>query len=153
MLGVCYLVRIFKPRKFLNCQAIDIQTYHTTSLRWELLHSIQVCGIVFGCAFFLLLNVIYRSPNWYNYLSIYCAYDTVCTATFGPSLRISDRTRVYIQSKIFCRGVSGHVTRCPCGVWCRGLSTCPCKSAQLLANIFQITWLARSIESRIFLLW
>ena len=25
---------------------------------------------------------------------------------------------------IFCRGVSGFPTDCPCGVWCRGLTTC-----------------------------
>ena len=25
---------------------------------------------------------------------------------------------------IFCRGVSGFATCCPCGVWCRGLTTC-----------------------------
>ena len=25
---------------------------------------------------------------------------------------------------IFCRGVSGFVTDCPCGVWCCGLTTC-----------------------------
>ena len=25
---------------------------------------------------------------------------------------------------IFCRGVSGFATDCPCGVWCRGLNTC-----------------------------
>ena len=25
---------------------------------------------------------------------------------------------------IFCRGVSGFSTDCPCGVWCRGLTTC-----------------------------
>ena len=25
---------------------------------------------------------------------------------------------------IFCRGVSGFATECPCGVWCRGLNTC-----------------------------
>ena len=25
---------------------------------------------------------------------------------------------------IFCRGVSGFATDCPCGVWCRGLITC-----------------------------
>ena len=25
---------------------------------------------------------------------------------------------------IFCRGVSGFTTGCPCGVWCRGLTTC-----------------------------
>ena len=25
---------------------------------------------------------------------------------------------------IFCRGVSGFATDCPCGVWCRGLTSC-----------------------------
>ena len=25
---------------------------------------------------------------------------------------------------IYCRGVSGFATDCPCGVWCRGLTTC-----------------------------
>ena len=25
---------------------------------------------------------------------------------------------------IFCRGVSGFATDCPCSVWCRGLTTC-----------------------------
>ena len=25
---------------------------------------------------------------------------------------------------IFCRGVSGFATDCPCGVWCHGLTTC-----------------------------
>ena len=28
------------------------------------------------------------------------------------------------SSWIFCRGVSGFATDCPCGVWCRGLITC-----------------------------
>ena len=35
---------------------------------------------------------------------------------------------LYITSSystwIFCRGVSGFATDCPCGVWCRGLTTC-----------------------------
>ena len=35
---------------------------------------------------------------------------------------------LYITSSystwIFCRGVSGFSTDCPCGVWCRGLTTC-----------------------------
>ena len=36
--------------------------------------------------------------------------------------------RLYVTSSystwIFCRGVSGFVIDCPCGVWCRGLTTC-----------------------------
>ena len=35
---------------------------------------------------------------------------------------------LYVKSSysiwIFCRGVSGFATDCPCGVWCRGLTTC-----------------------------
>ena len=50
----------------------------------------------------------------------------------GPSLRTPKWTccyethlhRVYILTRIFCRGVSSFVTRCPCGVWGRGLTVC-----------------------------
>ena len=28
------------------------------------------------------------------------------------------------STRIFCRRVSGYATDCPCGVWCRGLTTC-----------------------------
>ena len=28
------------------------------------------------------------------------------------------------STMIFCRGVSGFATDCPCGAWCRGLTTC-----------------------------
>ena len=50
----------------------------------------------------------------------------------GPSFRISDSTwchrTLYVTSSystwMFCRGVSGFATDCPCGVWCRGLTTC-----------------------------
>ena len=35
---------------------------------------------------------------------------------------------IYVTSSystwIFCRGVSGFATDCPCDVWCRGLTTC-----------------------------
>ena len=44
---------------------------------------------------------------------------TVFPGTNGP---------LYVTSSystgIFCRGVSGFATDCPCGVWCRGLTTC-----------------------------
>ena len=29
-----------------------------------------------------------------------------------------------LSTWIFCKGVSGFATDCPCGVWCRGLTTC-----------------------------
>ena len=35
---------------------------------------------------------------------------------------------------IFCRGVSGFATDCPCGVWCRGLTTCSLYVGPLFGN-------------------
>ena len=32
--------------------------------------------------------------------------------------------RFTFSMRIFCRGVPGFATDCPCGVWCRGLTTC-----------------------------
>ena len=37
---------------------------------------------------------------------------------------------------IFCRGVSGFATDCPCGVWCRGLTTCLLYDGPLLSLMF-----------------
>ena len=37
-------------------------------------------------------------------------------------------------SWIFCRGVSGFATDCPCGVWCRGLTTCLMYVCPLFGN-------------------
>ena len=37
---------------------------------------------------------------------------------------------------IFCRGVSGFATDCPCGDWCRGLTTCPLHVGQPFGNRF-----------------
>ena len=46
---------------------------------------------------------------------------------------------------IFCRGVSGFATDCPCGVWCRGLTTCllhvgPPFGNRLLNNSWAVAW-------------
>ena len=35
---------------------------------------------------------------------------------------------------IFCRGVSGFATDCPCGVWCRGLTICLLHVGQPFGN-------------------
>ena len=37
---------------------------------------------------------------------------------------------------IFCRGVSGFATDCPCDVWCRGLTTCLLHVGQPFGNRF-----------------
>ena len=36
---------------------------------------------------------------------------------------------------IFCKGVSGFATDCPCGVWCRGLTTCILYVGSLFGNL------------------
>ena len=42
---------------------------------------------------------------------------------------------------IFCRGVSGFATDCPCGVWCRGLATCLLHVGPLFVNrILNNSW-------------
>ena len=50
-----------------------------------------------------------------------------CPWTFfeniGFNTMLTDVTSSY-STWIFCRGVSGFATDCPCGVWCRGLTTC-----------------------------
>ena len=39
------------------------------------------------------------------------------------------------SSRIFYRGVSGFATDCPCGVWCRGLTTCLLYVGPLFENL------------------
>ena len=42
---------------------------------------------------------------------------------------------------IFCRGVSGFATDCPCEVWCRGLTTCLLHVGPPFGNRFlNISW-------------
>ena len=46
---------------------------------------------------------------------------------------------------IFCRGVSGFATDCPCGVWCRGLTNCllhvgPPFGNRILNNSWAVGW-------------
>ena len=43
---------------------------------------------------------------------------------------------IYILTRIFYRGVSGFATDCPCGVWGRGLTTCPLYVGPLFGNLF-----------------
>ena len=38
-------------------------------------------------------------------------------------------------ARIFYRGVSGFATDSPCGVWCRGLTTCPLYVGPLFGNL------------------
>ena len=44
----------------------------------------------------------------------------ICNSSYYHSLYVTSSYPTWI----FCRGVSGFATDCPCGVWCRGLTTC-----------------------------
>ena len=50
---------------------------------------------------------------------------------------------------IFCRGVSGFATDCPCGVWCRGLTTCLLHVGPPFGNRFlNNSWTLQSLTSQ-----
>ena len=80
-------------------------------------------SLILGCLWPLILGIwcstIPHLPEcfcpWTFFENI--GFNTVLTG--GP---------LYVTSSystwIFCRGVSGFATDCPCGVWCRGLTTC-----------------------------
>ena len=40
-------------------------------------------------------------------------------------------------TRIFYRGVPGFATDCPCGVWCRGLTTCLLYVGPIFGNLFE----------------
>ena len=43
-----------------------------------------------------------------------------------------------LSTGIICRCVSGFVADCPCGVWCHGLTICPCILVHYLAKLFWV---------------
>ena len=49
-----------------------------------------------------------------------------CVSSWWPLFpsRSSVLINIYTYIWIFCRGVSGFATDCPCDAWCRGLTTC-----------------------------
>ena len=77
-------------------------------------------GICFKQHFDTRYLVFYNTspPRMFFFLDLLCEYRMQHGAN-GP---------LYVTSSystwIFCRGVSGFATDCPCGVWCRGLTSC-----------------------------
>ena len=45
------------------------------------------------------------------------------------------RAMLTFPTRIFCGGVPGFATDCPCGVWCRGLTTCLLCIGPLFGNL------------------
>ena len=85
-------------------------------------------SLILGCSWllaFVLSNTLM--------LGIWCSaisHHSVLSLDFLSEYRIQHGAigPLYVTSSystwIFCRGVSGFATDCPCSVWCRGLTTC-----------------------------
>ena len=97
-------------------------------------------SLILGCLWplvFVLNNIFYtRHLVFYNtspprmFLSLDLLWEyRIQHGANGP---------LYVTSSystwIFCRGVSGFATDCPCGVWRRGLTTCPLHVGPLFGN-------------------
>ena len=77
-------------------------------------------GICFKQHFDTRYLVLYNPspPRMFLYLDLLSKY-RIQHGVIGPLFVTSS-----YSTWIFCRGVSGFATDCPCDVWCRGLTTC-----------------------------
>ena len=102
----------------------------------------MINSVILGCLWPLVfvLNNILTLGIWRSAIS----HLPGCFAPEPFFFRISDPLwcigPLYVTSsystRIFCRGVSGFATDCPCGVWCRGLATCLLYVCPLFGNRF-----------------
>ena len=102
-------------------------------------------SLILGCLWplvFVLNNtlilgicVIYNPspPRMFLFLDLLSEY-RIQHGTNGP-LYVTSTYSIWI----FCRGVSGFATDCPCGVWYRGLTTCLLHVGHLLKIEFYTT--------------
>ena len=113
---------------------------------WKVHGSWAECHILFSLVYQLCLALWYKSNTRMLVTFGICFkqhFDTRYLVFYNPSpprmflsLDLLWEYRIqhgangphYVTSSystwIFCRGVSGFATDCPCGVWCRGLTTC-----------------------------
>ena len=96
----------FRPLIF-SLTRIYPQFFVTSGRRWRRLPPSVVAHRNFACDgdMFLPLDI----PS--EYRPEHVTFGLLCVIFKFPS-------------RIFCRRVPGFATDCPCGVWCRGLTTC-----------------------------
>ena len=88
----------------------------------------------------ILRSAISHLPGCFLSLDLLSEY-RIQHGTVGP-LYVTSR----YSTRIFYRGVSGFATDCPCGVWCRGLTTC-----LLLVHFLEIDfWTTVGLKTYVF---
>ena len=117
-----------------------------TPSRWGVRGSWAKCHFLFSLVYQLCLALWYKSNTRMLVTFGICFkqhFDTRYLVFYNPSpprmflsldllweYRIQHGANgpLYVTSSystwIFCRGVSGFATDCPCGIWCRGLTIC-----------------------------
>ena len=118
----------------------ELQSAHLTPNMPAFLWDIAVCflsDICFKQHFYTRYLVFYDTSPPRMFLSLDLLWEyRIQHGANGP---------LYVTSSystwIFCRGVSGFATDCPCCVWCRGLTTCLLHVRPLFGNrILNNSW-------------
>ena len=98
----------------------SFETYHMCTCGLEN----TIVGVKWLISFslsYVKLNLVFYNPSpprMFLSLDLLSEY-RIQHGAIGP-LNVTSSYSIWI----FCRGVSGFATDCPCDVWCRGLTTC-----------------------------
>ena len=90
------------------------------SLIWVQYRMLVTFGICFKQHFDTRYLVFYNPSPLRMFLSLNLLWEYRIQHGANRPLYVTSSYSTWI----FCRGVSGFATDCPCGVWCRGLTTC-----------------------------
>ena len=105
---------------------------------------IFIMKIVIIIEIFMAINYFLNYTLGFLYLSSSGSANAQLPGCFRPwtfSLNIGlnmlplDSIMSCLHSLLFYRGVPGFATDCPCGVWCRGLTTCLLYVGPLFGNL------------------
>ena len=144
--GLCYIYIYIYNGSVIQCWRSCTPSRSIGSYFWGVRGSWAECHFLFSLVYQLCLALWYKSNTRMLVTFGICLkqhFDTRYLVFYNPSpprmflsldrlwkYRIQHGANgpLYVTSSystwIFCRGVSGFATDCPCGVWCRGLTTC-----------------------------
>ena len=134
---MCFLLMTFVPVQKL-CVNIYIYIYIYMHFLYELCFLwFTNCvlltddnSLIPGCLWLLAFVLNDTSPMMFLSRDLLSEY-RIQHGAIGPLCVTSSHS-----TWIFCRGVSGFATDCPCDVWCRGLTTCLLHVGPLFGNRF-----------------